>query len=155
MAMKNSLPGRRHAGMTFIEVLMASGICVVCIAIMVQLWAFTMFFTVQTTDNAVACDLARQTIETLKETGFSQTSEAPASAPLVHYYDVNTNNKDANPTAARYKVSTTVVSDLVQSGVSPTAPASNALRLVTTTVTLISTGATLTTLTTYFARDGI
>jgi hypothetical protein len=141
--------------MTFIEVLVASAICVLCLSVMIQLWAFSTFFTVQTTDNAVACDLARQTMETLKETGFSQTPEAPATAPLVHYFDVNTNNMDINPTTARYKVTTTVVSDTIISGSSPTTPAPNALRLVTTTVTLVSSGKTLATITTYFARNGI
>ena len=71
--------------MSYVEVLVAAAICVMCLSIMIQLWSFSMFFTVQTTDNAVACDLARQTVETLKETGFSQTTEAPSSAPLVHY----------------------------------------------------------------------
>ena len=80
---------------------------------------------------------------------------APATAPLVHYYDINTVNKDSAPTTARYKVTTTVVSDSVVNGSSPTAPSPNALRLVTTTVTLASSGATLTTLTTYLVRNGI
>ncbi len=141
--------------MTFIEVLVASAICVLCMSIMIQLWAFSTFFTVQTTDNAVACDLARQTLETLKETGFSQTPEAPSSAPLIHYFDINTNNMDSNTSAARYKVTTTVVSDSTVSGSNPTTPSPTALRLVTITVTLVSGGKTLTTLTTYFARNGI
>jgi len=155
MKSRMGLSGRRRFGMSYVEVLVAAAICVMCLSIMIQLWSFSMFFTVQTTDNAVACDLARQTVETLKETGFSQTTEAPSSAPLVHYYDVNTNNLDGSPTAARYKVTTTVVSDLVLSGVTPTTPAPNALRLVTTTVTLVSSGATLTSLTTYLVRNGI
>ena len=153
--MKKKMLGRRRSGMTYIEILVAATICVLCLSVMIQLWAFTMFYTVQTGDNAIACNLARQTLETLKETGFSQTTEYPVASPLVHYFDINTNNMDSTPTTARYKVSTSVVSDLTQSGVTPTAPATNALRLVTITVTLVSTGATLTTFTTYFARDGI
>ena len=153
--MKKQRCGRRRAGLSYIEVLVASAICVLCLSIMIQLWSFSILFTMQTTDNAVACDLARQTIETLKETGFTQTPEAPASSPLIHYFDVNTTNQDANPTTARYKVTTTVVSDLTVAGSSPVTPSNNALRTVTTTVTLVSTGATLTTLTTYLARYGI
>lgn len=155
MNLLNSLFGRRRHGTTFVEVLVAAAICVLCMSIMIQLWSFSMWFTVQTTDNAVACDLARETVEMLKETGFSQTPEAPASAPLVHYYDVNTVNLDSKPAAARYKVTTTVVSDSVVSGSNPTTPAPNALRLVTTTVTLVSSGKTLTTLITYLVRAGI
>ncbi len=153
--MQKKLSVRRHAGMSYIEVLVASAICVLCMSIMIQLWSFSTFFSIQTTDNAVACDLARQTIETLKESGFSQTPEAPPTAPLIHYYDINTNNMDSNPTAARYRVTTTVESDSTVYGSNPVTPSPNALRLVTTTVTLVSTGATLTTLTTYLARYGI
>lgn len=146
---------RKHTGLSYVEVLVASAICVLCLSIMIQLWSFSILFTMQTTDNAVACDLARQTIETLKETGFSQTPEATSSSPLVHYFDVNTNNMDSNTSSARYKVSTTVVSDYTVAGSSPVTPANNALRTVTVTVTLVKTGATLTTVTTYFARYGI
>lgn len=147
--------GRRRAGLSYVEVLVASAICVLCLSIMIQLWSFSTLFTMQTTDNAVACDLARQTIETLKETGFTQTPEAPASAPLIHYFDVGTNNMDSNPNSARYKVTTTVVSDATVAGSSPTTPTNTALRTVTVTVTLVNGGKVLTTLTTYFARYGI
>ena len=135
--------------------MVSSAICVLCMSIMIQLWAFSTLFTVQTSDNAVACDLARQTIETLKETGFSQTPEAPSTAPLVHYYSINTVNLDNTPNTARYKVTTTVVSDSLVSGSNPVTPSPNALRLVTTTVTLTSSGNVLTTLRTYLARSGI
>lgn len=135
--------------------MVSSAICVLCMSIMIQLWAFSTLFTVQTSDNAVACDLARQTVETLKETGFSQTPEAPSAAPLVHYYNVNTVNMDSTPAASRYKVTTTVVSDSLVNGSNPATPSPNALRLVTTNVTLTSTGAVLATLTTYLARNGI
>jgi len=153
--MQTRFSRRRRPGFTFVEVMVSSAICVLCMSIMIQLWAFSTFFTVQTSDNAVACDLARQTIETLKETGFSQTPEAPSTAPLVHYYTLNTVNVDNTPSAARYKVTTTVVSDALVAGSNPATPAPNALRLVTTKVTLVSTGAVLSTLTTYFARNGI
>jgi Tfp pilus assembly protein PilV len=147
--------GRRRSGLSYVEVLMASVVCVVCLSILIQLWSFSLMLTMQTTDNAVACDLARQTVETLKETGFSQTPEAPSSAPLVHYYNVDTLNLDSTPTAARYKVTTTVVSDAVVAGSNPVTPVGSALRQVTTTVTLVQSGTTLTTLTTYLAREGI
>jgi hypothetical protein len=153
--MKNHFAGQRRAGFSYVEVIVASAVCVLCLSIMIQLWSFSMLLTMQTTDNAVACDLARQTVEALKETGFSQTPEAPASAPLLHYFDIGTHNLDSAPTTARYKVTTTVVSDFTVAGSNPTAPAGNALRQVTTTVTLVSTGVTLTTLTTYLCREGI
>jgi len=153
--MRTRFFGRRRAGFTFVEVMVSSAICVLCMSIMIQLWAFSTLFTVQTSDNAVACDLARQTVETLKETGFSQTPEAPSTAPLVHYYDVNTTNMDNTPNAARYKVTTTVVSDALVAGSSPATPTPNALRLVTAKVTLVSNGNVLTTLTTYLVRNGI
>lgn len=153
--MRNLLPGRRRSGLSYIEVLVASAVCVLCMSVMIQLWSFSVMLTVQTTDNAVACDLARQTVEALKETGFTQTPEAPSAAPLVHYFDVATHNLDSTPTTARYKVTTTVVSDLTVTNSNPVTPAGNALRQVTTTVTLVSTGKTLTTLTTYLSREGI
>lgn len=153
--MKNCFPGRRRSGLSYVEVLVASAICVLCMSIMIQLWSFSVLMTVQTTDNAVACDLARQTVEALRETGFTQTPEAPVTTPLVHYFDINTNNLDSTPTAARYKVTTSVVSDYTVPASNPVAPAPNALRTVTTTVTLVSTGVMLTTLTTYLTREGI
>lgn len=153
--MHNRLRGRRRSGFSYVEVIVASAVCVLCLSIMIQLWSFSVLLTMQTTDNAVACDLARQTVEALKETGFTQTLEAPSSAPLVHYFDVQTVNLDSTPTAARFKVTTTVVSDFVVAGSNPVTPAGNALRQVTTTVTLVSTGVTLTTLTTYLSREGI
>ena len=153
--MQNRLRGRRRSGFSYVEVIVASAVCVLCLSIMIQLWSFSVLLTMQTTDNAVACDLARQTVEALKETGFTQTPEAPSSAPLVHYFDVKTVNLDSTPATARYKVTTTVVSDYIVGGSNPVTPAGNALRQVTTTVTLVSTGTTLTTLTTYLSREGI
>ena len=153
--MKNGFHGRRRSGLSYVEVLVASAICVLCMSIMIQLWSFSVLLTVQTTDNAVACDLARQTVEALRETGFTQTPEATASAPLVHYFDINTRNMDSTPTAARYKVTTTVVSDYLVPMSNPATPSGNALRTVTTTVTLVSTAVTLTTMTTYLTREGI
>ena len=153
--MKNSFPGRRRSGLSYVEVLVASAVCVLCMSIMIQLWSFSVLLTVQTTDNANACDLARQTVEAIKETGFNQTPESPKATPLVHYFDVNTRNLDSMPTTARYKVSTTVFSDSVVTNSNPVMPAGNALRQVSTSVSLVSTGVTLTTLTTYLCREGI
>ncbi len=144
-----------RAGVTYMEVLCASAVCVLSLSVMIQLWAFSMQFSARTTDTAIACSLARQTIETLKETGFSQTAEAPASAPLVHYFDIATGNMDNSSNTARYKVSTTVVSDFTVPASNPVAPAANALRTVTVTVSLAQLGTQLTTITTYLTREGI
>ncbi len=146
---------RRHTGSTYLEVIVASAVCVLSLSVMIQLWAFSMQLAARTTDKAVACSLARQTVETLKETGFSQTPEATSSAPLVHYFAVDTSNQDNAPNSARYKVTTTVVSDATVAGSNPVTPAPTALRQVTVTVTLAQSGTTLTTLTTYLVRAGI
>ena len=105
-----------------------------------------------------AYNLARQQMEVIKETGFYNTTEYTIAAPLVHYYDGSMNNVDATPANARYKVATSVVSDLTKSGVTPTAPADNALRTVTITVTLYPATTpvtTLATMATYMSRAGI
>jgi Tfp pilus assembly protein PilV len=104
-------------------------------------------------DQGIACSLARNAIESIKMTGFAYTPEIPASSPQLAYFDPTESAVAAS--AARYTVSTTVVSDLTIAGSNPVTPAANALRTVTVTVTLTATGETLAQMTTYLAQGGI
>src|SRR6185437_3642779 len=101
---RKSKRGRR--GETLVEVLVAALIVGVCIASLVSLWSFSFMTTRDSDDQDIAYTLARNAIETVKQTGFAFTPEAPASAPVVHYYDSNQANLDSKPTTARFKVTT-------------------------------------------------
>lgn len=155
MAVNNRLTLRWRRGTTLMEVLVASLIVSFCVTGLVNVWYFAVNMTVKTNDLSTSINLARQQMETIKETGFTYTSEAPATSPIVHYYDINENNVDSTPSSARYTVSTTVVSDATVSGSNPVTPTNTALRTVTVTVALKSSGATLYQLVSYLARSGV
>src|SRR5579862_7220343 len=139
----------RRRGVTYIEVLVASGLAVTSLAAMVSMWYFAARMTLQTNNKAIAYVLARQTMENIKETGFTNTAEAPSSAPVVHYYDSGETLRDSNTTLATFRVSTTVVSDIPLAGSNPVQPDPTALRTVTVTVTSYPAGQSLCTLNTY------
>src|SRR5579871_673802 len=124
----------RRRGFSYIEIMTATLILAVCVTALVSTWYVAMNMTVSTNEQGIAYNLARETLEQLKETGFDNTAEAPPTTPVVHYYDINQNSMDATPTAARFKVTTTVVSDLTIANSNPVQPAMNALRTVTVTV---------------------
>jgi Tfp pilus assembly protein PilV len=145
----------RQRGTSFIEVLVAACVFASCLSAMVGMWYFSYGITSKTIDRAVAYNLERQKMETIKQTGFYNTPEYLSASPDVHYYDGNATNLDNTPTSARFKVTTTVVSDLIVTGSSPVAPADNALRTVTITVTLVNGGTTLCQAKSYLARAGI
>lgn len=155
LARNRSVKLCRWPGFSYIEVLVASVICVLSFSVMIQLWSVSMNISVRGADKAVAYNLERQTLEQVIETGFTNTPEALAAAPITHYFDVNLNSLDATPAAARYVVKTTVVSSSTVSGSNPTAPAPAALRLVTVTVTLVPTNTLLSQISTYLTRGGI
>ena len=142
-------------GFSMIEALVASLIVGMSLAAMVSTWYVAFNMSTSTNDQGIACNLARQTIEQIKGTGFSNTAEAPAVSPVVHYFDGNQGNQDATPTAARYKVSTTVISSATIAGSNPTLPDNFALRTVTVTVTLSAKGTVLCQYVTYLTRGGI
>ena len=142
---------RRRRGFSMIEVLVAALIVSVSLAAMISTWYVSMNMTTATSDQGIAYNLARQTIEQIKGTGFSNTAEAPAGTPVIHYYDGSEVNKDSTPSAARYKVSTTVVSSALVSG----SPDPFALRTVTVTVTLYPAGTVLCQCATSLTRGGI
>ncbi len=146
---------RLRRGVTLIEVLAASLVIAVCVSALVGLWSLSFAMTGDIYDQDIACTLARNTLETIRENGFYYTAEAPASTPVVHYYDGNQNNLDSKPSSARYKVTTTVVSDRTISGSNPVQPAEDALRTVTITVTPATSGKILYQTNTYLVRAGL
>jgi len=133
-----------------IEVLVASLIVVSSLAAMVSTWYVSMNITELSNDQGVAYNLARQTIEQVKETGFYNTTEASTAAPTMTYYDQNENSVASS--AAKYQVATSVVSSAYASG---TTPADTATRTVTVVVSLKGSSTSLCTLTTYLVRAGI
>jgi Tfp pilus assembly protein PilV len=138
--------------MSLIEVLVAALVVGVNLAAMVSLWYFSYNVTAEDEDRMLAYNLARETMESIKETGFWNTPEVSASSPTVHYYDGTETLQDSNHSAARYTVSSSVVSSSYSSG---TTPADNATRTVTITVALSANGQTLYTTGTFLVRYGI
>lgn len=154
-ALDGSLCNKRQRGVTFVEVLVAACILTTSLAAIISLWSFSYNMTMSTNDQVIGYNLARQTLEWIQATGFYNTVEAPASAPIVHYFDSSSTNRDSQTSQARYKVTTTVISDHTVAGSNPVQPATNALRAVTVTVTLVATGQQLYQTATYLARGGI
>jgi len=154
--MRNRFRGstRKCRGFSFIEVLIASMIVGLSLVAMISTWYVSIKMTGETSDQGIAYNLARQTIETIKGTGFSNTPEAPTTAPIIHYYDGSETLQDSNPSAGRYIVTTTVVSSVTVPGSNPVTPDNFALRTVTVTVTLATDGTVLCQFTTYLVRGG-
>ena len=119
---------RSVTGMSYVEVLVASLIGMLCLSVMIQLWLVLFSVSARGNDLAVGYNLERQTLEQVIEMGWTNTPEAPVASPTVHYYGINGDNEDATSASARFKVSTSVVS-------TPAQPSSTALRLVTVSVT--------------------
>lgn len=150
-----SRAGKKRRGVTLIEILVASLIVGVCVTALTSLWSFSYTLTTRTYDEDAAYALARNALEAIKETGFAYTAEASTSAPVVHYYRADMALTDNDTAAARYKVSASVVSDLIVSGSNPVQPANNALRTVTVTVALYPGNQTIYQSGTYLVRAGI
>lgn len=149
-------PARRISrGLSLLEVLVAMLVVGVTAASLVSMWYFGYNVASDADDVTMAYNLARENLESIKETGFYNTAEAPASSPVIYYYDPTGASQAAGSSSRRYEVTITVVSDKTQSGSSPVQPAADALRTVTITVTRITDSSTLCTLTSYLARNGV
>ena len=149
---------KRQRASTFLELLISALILSGCCVVIVLLWSFNYSYTQQAADMSCGYNLARQQMEVIKETGFYNTTEYTLASPQVHYYDQNMSNVDSTPSLAKYKMTTSVVSDATKAGVTPTAPADTALRTVTITVTIYPATNPITTLavmSTYLSRAGI
>jgi hypothetical protein len=119
-----------------------------CLSVMIQLWFVLFSLSARANDRVVAFNLQRQTLEQVIETGFTNTPEAPATSPTVHYFGINGDNEDSSSATARYKVSTTVVS-------TPALPSTTALRLVTVTVAQEPAGTVICQISDYLTQGGI
>ena len=144
-----------RAGLTYVEVLVASCVCVFCLSVMIQMFSVTSSISTRGVDNTQAFNLQRQTLEQVVETGFTNTPEAQVDAPITHYFGINSTNMDSTPDSARYYVTTSVVSSATVAGSNPVQPALTAIRLVTITVFLKSTNQQLCTTSTYLTRGGV
>lgn len=147
---------RRHrrqlrSGITFIEVMIAGLLMSVGIMGLVSMWAFSFNMTVRTDDKGVAYCLGRRALEQVKFNTFKTAAEGT----YTYYYDGN--QAAVSSTAARYRVTVSVVSDQVKSGTAGVAgaqPADAALRTVTVTVQLHTSGEVLYQTATYLVRAG-
>lgn len=146
---------RFQRGNSLVEALAASLIVGTCVAALVSVLFFSQGATNHAIDAGVAYNLARQTIEGIKETGFSNTPEAPASSPSIAYYDGQMNKQNASTTTTRYIITTTVVSDQTVSGSNPVQPTTTALRTVTVKVKVVQTGEEVCRMDTYLANEGV
>ena len=143
-----SRSNRHHFGVTYIEVLVASLIVSISLAAMSSLWYFSYRMSAQTDKQGVSYSIGRRALEEAKQTGFDNTAEGATT----RYYDQTGGGESTTQvTGSIYSVTTSVVSDQLVSG----SPAPGALRTVTVTVKLVSTGAIVHTTTTYQAKAGI
>ena len=144
--------GRRR-GITFVELLVAGLILAIGFMGIVQVWVYSFTVTTSSDDSSIAYNLGRQAIERTKTSGFASAPEGTVTA----YYSGNQESQGSASTS-RYTVTTSIVSDLMQSGTAGQTggvPSSYALRNVTVTVTLTSGGSTLYRTSTYLCRAGI
>lgn len=146
---------RAQRGSTLVEALLASLILGTCLAALISVLYFSNRMTVKSSDMGVAYNLARMTVEGIKQTGFTNTAEVPANSPASTYYDGQMSLQNSNTSSVRYIVKTTVVSDQTVSGSNPVQPATTALRTVTVKVTVKQTGEEVCRMDTYLANDGI
>ena len=99
----------------------------------------------------MAYNLARQATEQIRQTGFTNTPEGSTSA----YYNLSEVSVSAAATSARYEVVSSVTSSVTVPGSSPGQPATDALRTVVVTVTLVSSGQVLFQSGCYLVNGGI
>ena len=140
---------RQKRGVTMIEVLIATLLIGISVAALVQFWYFSFRMTTQAANQSVAYSIARSAIEQVRQTGFDNTAEGSSRA----YYDANGTFPPSTTLAASsiYSVNTSVVSDKFQGS----APAPDALRTVTVTVSLNVTGQNLYQMTTALSKAGL
>ena len=143
---------RARRGVTLIEVLIASLMVSVNLAGVISFWSFAFSLSAQADRLGVASSLGRHALEAVRQTGFTSTPEGTSTL----YYDNQGGNQTTTQTAGQdYSVTTSVVSDATIAGSNPVQPALTALRTITVTVKLISSGQTLYQISTYMARAGI
>ena len=151
---RKALRCRNDRGAGLVELMVASLLLVIGIMGLVNTWAFSFRVTRNTDDIGIAYSLARQLIERAKMSGFSSAAEGTT----IGYYTPNQAATTSGSSTAYFKVTTTVVSDIVASGTAGTAgavPGQEALRTVTVTVQTISPLKTIFTTKTYLVRAGI
>ena len=145
---------RRSRGAGLVELMVASLLLVIGIMGLVNTWAFSFRVTRNTDDKGIAYSIARQLVERIKMSGFTSTAEGTTTA----YYTPNQAATSSTSTTAYFKVTTSVVSDMIQTGtagVVGAVPKPEALRTVTVTVQTLSPLTTVHTTRTYLVRAGI
>ncbi|MCC6730691.1 MAG: prepilin-type N-terminal cleavage/methylation domain-containing protein [Chthonomonadales bacterium] len=141
-------------GFTFVELMVAAVLLGIGLMAVVGLWRFSFEVSVQTDDMGAAYLLGRRAMEAVKMTGFADTAEGAATL----YYSGAQAQVAQGSGSERYRVITQVVSDAVSSGTAGVAgavPADGALRTVTISVALVSSGETLYQTRTHLARAGV
>jgi Tfp pilus assembly protein PilV len=145
---------RRRRGATLVESLVASLLATVVLMGLVRLWGFGYKMTMSTNDKAIAYNLARQTTERVRGTGFNITLDGTD----IRYYDAAGLGESYTQTSAhRFRVTLVVTTDrlMTNSQTGATQPAPTALRTAKITVTLIPTNEVLQQTTTHLARAGV
>jgi len=141
----------RQRGFTIMDALIGAVLISVSMLALGQLWTFASRVTIDSDDMAVAYNLARQATEQIRQTGFTNTPEGSTSA----YYNLSEVSVSAAATSARYEVVSSVTSSVTVPGSSPVQPATDALRTVVVTVTLVSSGQVLFQSGCYLVNGGI
>ena len=125
---------RRNSGFSLIEVLVAGLIISTSVVGMMQFAIVDFGLTSKSISMSAACTVGRSAIEAVRLAGFANAVEGTQTT----YYDSNGSYPPATTSSSlsTFAAQTTIVSDLLNGST----PAPGALRTVTVTVSLISTG---------------
>lgn len=140
---------RLHSGVTFIEVLAAALVSVICLAALVGMWYFSYGMAFQTDSSTVAYLVGRRGMEVVKRSGFKDSPEGDQ----YFYYD-NQGEREATTKAAHhsYKLHINISTNPTFTG---TTPPDTSLRTVTIRVYATQNNQELYRSATYLARAGI
>jgi len=127
----------RKSGVSLMESLMATLIIAVCLMAIINVFGFAYQMTVSTNDEHAAYNIARDSIEQIRLQGFYNANEGTTTAYYRRDNSFQPGGQDSN---SRYKVVTTVKTDIFTTTSSGTYPATDSIRTVVVTVTNLSTG---------------
>ncbi len=145
---------RQQRGVTLIEALVSSLILSVCLLAMLSLFTFSFNLTLRHNRTSQAYNLARHTIERVRQASFKFAPEGTQ----VRYYDANGGNESStNFTGAMFRVTQNITSSEYErdSGGNIVGWADGCLRTVVVTVVLLPSNEEFAKTGTYLARSGV
>jgi len=132
--MPNTKRNRRQSGITMVEVLVAGIVLVTSVVALIQFMYVNFALTAKANYISTGYTMARTAVEYVREQGFTNAAEGTTTV----YYDANATYPPSTSqvSSSVYSCSTLIASDQLNGST----PAPTALRKVTVTVTLLSSG---------------